>query len=136
MLRILLIDDNPDDRILVTRQLQQEFPQLEFTSPIDAKSLDKVLQVGSFDLAIVDYELGWSDGLTLLNAIKALYPDCPVIMCTDSGSEEVAVEGMKSGLSDYVLKRKPLHRLAIAVRDTLEKQKMRRNMLPLLRNCN
>ena len=126
MLRILLIDDNPDDRILVTRQLQQEFPHLEFTSPIDAKSLDKVLQVGNFDLAIVDYELGWSDGLTLLNAIKALYPDCPVIMCTDSGSEEVAVEGMKSGLSDYVLKRKPLHRLAIAVRDTLEKQKMRR----------
>ncbi|MBD1834129.1 response regulator [Cyanobacteria bacterium FACHB-472] len=126
MLRILLIDDNPDDRTLVTRQLQQEFPQLEFTSPIDAKSLDKVLQVGNFDLAIVDYELGWSNGLTLLNAIKALYPDCPVIMCTDSGSEEVAVEGMKSGLSDYVLKRKPLHRLAIAVRDTLEKQKMRR----------
>ena len=123
MLSILLIDDNPDDRLLVTRQLQQEFSQIEVISVIDATGLEEALLVGNFDLAIVDYQLRWSDGLTVLNVIKAKYPDCPVIMCTDSGSEEVAVLGMKSGLSDYVRKGK-LRRLAVSVRQSLEEQRI------------
>ncbi|NEU75760.1 response regulator [Hassallia byssoidea VB512170] len=125
MLRILLIDDNPDDRILATRELHAEFSEVEVTSIIDAKELDKALDICSFDLIITDYQLRWTDGLTVVNAIKAKYPDMPVIMFTDSGSEEVAVEGMKSGLSDYVLKGRPIRRLAIAVRETLEKQRIR-----------
>ncbi|MBD2776309.1 response regulator [Iningainema tapete] len=124
MLRILLIDDNPDDRLLVTRQLQQEFSQLEVCSVIDANSFEEVLDAGNFDAAIIDYQLRWNDGLTLLNAIKAKYPDCPVIMFTDTGSEEVAVAGMKSGLSDYVLKGKP-QRLSLALRQSLEQQRIR-----------
>lgn len=124
MLRILLIDDNPDDRLLVTRQLQQEFSPLEVSSVIDANSLEEVLDAGNFDAAIIDYQLRWNDGLTLLNAIKAKYPDCPVIMFTDTGSEEVAVAGMKSGLSDYVLKGK-LQRLSLALRQSLEQQRIR-----------
>ena len=46
-------------------------------------------------------------------------------MFTDSGSEEIAVEGMKAGLSDYVLKSHPT-RLAIAVQESLEKARLRR----------
>jgi PAS domain S-box-containing protein len=125
MLRILLIDDNPDDRILATRELQHEFSEIEITSIIDAKGLDEALEICSFDLIITDYQLRWTDGLTVVNAVKAKYPDMPVIMFTDSGSEEVAVEGMKSGLSDYVLKGRPIRRLAIAVRESLEKQRIR-----------
>ena len=125
MLRILLIDDNPDDRILATRELQHEFPEVEVTSIIDAKGLDEALKICSFDLIITDYQLRWTDGLTVVNAVKAKYPDMPVIMFTDSGSEEVAVQGMKSGLSDYVLKGRPIRRLAIAVRESLEKQRIR-----------
>jgi two-component sensor histidine kinase len=53
------------------------------------------------------------------------HPDIPVIMFTDSGSEEIAVEGMKAGLSDYVLKSHPT-RLAIAVQESIEKAAMRR----------
>ncbi len=125
MLRILLIDDNPDDRILATRELQHEFSEVEVTSIMNANGLDKALEVCIFDLIITDYQLGWTDGLTVLNAVKAKYPDMPVIMFSDSGSEEVAVAGMKSGLSDYVLKGRPIKRLAIAVRESLEKQRIR-----------
>jgi len=125
MLRILLIDDNPDDRILATRELQHEFSEIEITSIIDAKGLDAALEICRFDLIITDYQLRWTDGLTVVNAVKAKYPDMPVIMFTDSGSEEVAVQGMKSGLSDYVLKGRPIRRLAIAVRESLEKQRIR-----------
>ncbi|GAX40304.1 multi-sensor hybrid histidine kinase [Tolypothrix sp. NIES-4075] len=125
MLRILLIDDNPDDRILATRELHAEFSEVEVTSIIDAKGLDEALEICNFDLIITDYQLRWTDGLTVVNAVKAKYPDMPVIMFTDSGSEEVAVKGMKSGLSDYVLKGRPIRRLAIAVRESLEKQRIR-----------
>ncbi|NJR75257.1 MAG: PAS domain-containing protein [Scytonema sp. CRU_2_7] len=120
MLRILLIDDNFDDHLSITRQLEQEFSPIEVTS-INAKSFEEALTAGNFDIAITDYCLNWTDGLKVLETIKARYPKCPVIMYTDNGNEEVAVLGMKSGLSDYVLKGK-LWLLVIAIRESLEKQ--------------
>jgi len=125
MLRILLIDDNPNDRLLAIRDLQQEFPNLEVSSVINAKEFDQALFAGNFDLVITDYQIGWTNGLAVLNAVKARYPDCPIVMFTDSGSEEVAVEGLKAGLSDYVLKSQHFRRLAIAVRESLEKNRLR-----------
>ncbi len=125
MLHILLIDDNPNDRLLAIRELKQEFSDLTVSTVIDAQGFDQVLLTGNFDLAIVDYQLCWTDGITAFQAIKSRYPECPVVMFTDSGSEEVAVQGLKAGLSDYVLKSQHYRRLAIAVRDSLEKQRWR-----------
>jgi PAS domain S-box-containing protein len=124
MLRILLIDDNPSDRKLESRELQREFAQLEIQTAIDAAEFELALAAGAFDLVITDYQLHWSDGLAILDAVKAQDPDCPVIMFTDSGTEEVAVTAMKRGATDYVRKGKP-HRLAIAVREAIEKQSLR-----------
>ncbi|MCU0541371.1 MAG: response regulator [Oscillatoriaceae cyanobacterium Prado104] len=125
MLSILLIDDNPNDRLMIDRELKKAFAELEIRSVIDAKSLDKALEIGGFDLIITDYQLHWNDGLTVLKKIKACHPNCPVIMCTDSGSEEVAVAGMKAGLSDYVFKGRHFQRLVGAVRESLEKYQLR-----------
>jgi len=125
MLRILLIDSNPSDRQLESRELQREFAQIEIQTPINASEFEIALAAGTFDLAIVDYQLHWSDGLAILDAVKARYPDCPVIVFTDSGTEEVAVAAMKRGAIDYIRKGKP-HRLAIAVREAVEKQNLRR----------
>ena len=127
MLRILLIDDNPNDRLIATRELKQTFSDLEVQAIGDPKSLEQALAEGSFDAVVTDYRLLWSDGLKVLAAVKALYPECPVVMFTDSGSEEVAVAGMKSGLSDYVLKGRQIHRLSIAVRESLAKQKLQQD---------
>ena len=124
MLRILLIDDNPSDRKLESRELQREFAQIEIQTAIDAAEFELALAAGAFNLVITDYQLHWSDGLAILDAVKAQYPDCPVIMFTDSGTEEVAVTAMKRGVTDYVRKGKP-HRLAIAVREAVEKQSLR-----------
>ncbi|KAB8332060.1 response regulator [Scytonema tolypothrichoides VB-61278] len=121
MLRILLIDDNFDVHLSITRQLKQEFSPIEVTSIIHAKSFEEALAIGDFDIAITDYSLYWTNGLEVLKTIKARYPNCPVIMYTDSGNEEIAVLGMKSGLSDYVLKGR-LELLVIAIRESLEKQ--------------
>src|SRR5438309_4307490 len=103
-LRILLVDDNPDDRALAIRELRRDFDTLQTDQITDAKSFTLALDSGDYDLAITDYQLRWTDGLAVLRAIKARWSDCPVIMFTGTGSEEVAVEAMKAGLDDYVLK--------------------------------
>lgn len=122
----MLIDDNQADRILAIRHLKQVFPDVQIQEIFEPQQLAQVLDFGQFDLVITDYQLRWSDGLKVLNAVKSRYPDCPVIMFTSSGSEEVAVEGMKFGLSDYVLKGKRVNRLSIAVQESLKKAQLHR----------
>ena len=103
-LKCLLVDDNPDDRALATRSLQLEFPQMQAEFVTDMDEFMRRIEVGDLDLVITDYHLRWSDGLAILRMVKAALPECPVIMFTGTGSEEVAVEAMQAGLDDYVLK--------------------------------
>jgi len=127
-IRILLIDDNPDDRILVIRELEREFPGLRVEQVIDTPGFQGALEAGDFDLAITDYQLHWTDGLAVLRDVKERWPECPVIMFTATGTEEVAVEAMKIGLNDYILK-SPKHyaRLSAAVRLVLTAVEERRD---------
>ncbi|MFW6113752.1 MAG: PAS domain-containing protein [Actinomycetota bacterium] len=120
-LRILLIDDNPDDRILVIRELKRDFDELRVEQVIDMEDFEHALERFSYDLVITDYQLHWSNGLNVLQAVKEGWPRCPVIMFTATGTEEVAVEAMKNGLDDYILK-SPRHfsRLPVAVRKVLD----------------
>lgn len=122
MIHILLIDDLPSDRILTIRELEKEFPDLQITEVTDLTSLRQALTDGGFNLVITDYRLGWSDGISILRMIKAEYPGCPVIMFTNTGNEEVAVEAMKAGLDDYIIKSPRYYvRLPIAVRSALDR---------------
>jgi two-component sensor histidine kinase len=125
MKRVLLIDDNPADRDLLTRHLCRTFDAGECVEIFRRQDFEAALAQGGFDVVITDYQLRWADGLWILRQCLKSYPDIPVIMFTDSGSEEIAVEGMKAGLSDYVLKSHPT-RLVISVQESLEKARLRR----------
>src|ERR1041385_983575 len=103
-LKILLVDDNADDRALAARELSRSFLECEYRHVIDAGEFARALASGGWDLIVTDYQLRWGEGLSVLAAAKARAPDCPVIMFTGSGSEEIAVQAMKAGLDDYVLK--------------------------------
>jgi two-component system CheB/CheR fusion protein len=103
-LRLLLIDDNPDDRALVERELRMRIGALAVRHIADAAALDAALAEGAFDVAVTDYRLRWTLGTEVLRAIKSRYPDIPVVMFTGSGNEEVAVQAMKDGLDDYITK--------------------------------
>ncbi|MGQ4648303.1 response regulator [Lyngbya aestuarii] len=122
----LLIDDNPDDRALALRKLKQEFSAFQAIEISSGQELERELTCREFDLVITDYQLRWMDGLDVLRQVKTHAPDCPVVMFTGTGSEEVAVEAMKSGLDDYIIK-SPQHyaRLAVAVRAALERAAQR-----------
>lgn len=132
MLRVLLIDDNLDDRLLVVRQLNQEFEDIQIEQIIDQNSFDQALAANCFDIAITDYYLIWTTGLEVLKQLKAVCPDCPVIMFTNTATQENAVEAMKAGLDDYIVK-SPRHyiRLASAVKLALQRTEDRRKATQL-----
>ena len=120
---ILVIDDNPDDRALTVRALSIEFPFLNLKQIRTFEEFDVALAEGRFDLVITDYKVHWIDGLDVLRKVKDIRPDCPVIMFTGTGNEEIAVDAMKAGLDDYVIK-SPKHfvRLPAAVRSVIDRR--------------
>jgi signal transduction histidine kinase len=125
-LRILLLDDNPHDRELTLRELRKEFPTLKATEPLDDAEFKQALRTEDFDLVITDFNLKWSNGVDVVRAVKAARPQCPVIMFTATGTQEVAVDAMKAGLDDYVIKSvKHYIRLAVAVRSCLDRAEIR-----------
>ncbi len=124
---ILVIDDNPDDRALTVRALSLEFPFLNLKQIRSNEDFDAALKEGKFDLVITDFKVHWIDGLEVLDKVKAIKPDCPVIMFTGTGNEEIAVNAMKAGLDDYVIK-SPKHfvRLPAAVRSVVDRRVQRK----------
>ena len=124
--RLLLVDDNPDDRLLIRRALTREFAELEISEVGDPTSLARAIEAGPYDLVITDYGLGFTDGFALLESLKSQWPECPVILCTGTLSEEIAVEALRKGLDDYVLKDpRRFMRLPAAVRSAIDHVRQR-----------
>ena len=125
-LRVLVLDDNPHDRQLTLRELRKEFPDVEAIEPLDDGGFRDALERATFDIVVTDFNLKWANGVDIVRAVKVARPHCPVIMFTATGTQEVAVEAMKAGLDDYVIK-SPKHylRLAVAVRSCLDRAEIR-----------
>lgn len=119
-MKFLIVDNHQEDRERIKQVLQREFRGLEFLEVVRRGDFDEAIVRGGSDVVLTDYLLDWTDGLWILKTMKERFPDVPVIMVTDTGNEEIAVAGMKSGLSDYVLKRH-LYRLPVAVKESLDK---------------
>jgi two-component system, cell cycle sensor histidine kinase and response regulator CckA len=101
---ILIVDDNPGDRALVQRAVREVFPESVALTPRNEVEFQNALYGPQPLVAVTDYHICWIDGLQVLRRIKETWPDCPVVMFTGTGDEATAVEGMKCGLDDYVLK--------------------------------
>jgi len=127
LLRVIMVDDNPDDRLLVIRELRRQFEHVEVEQIPAPAEWKRALEHGHYDLLITDYDLRWTNGLIIFNQARERWPDLPVIMFTGTGSEEIAVEAMKAGLDDYIIK-KPEHfgRLSASARVVLEKRQQQR----------
>jgi two-component system, NtrC family, sensor kinase len=127
--RILLIDDNLTDCARIVDELRQEFLEADIRQISDAQSYAGVIEGGDFDVVLCDYHLPWTDGLTILRSVKARWPDVPVLMVTGSGNERIAIESIKAGLDDYIIKSPGhLERLPSAVRSALERLEQRHRL--------
>jgi signal transduction histidine kinase len=125
-LRLLIIDDNPDDRKLALRMLGRHFPGLEAVEVNDERSLGDAIASPPYDAVITDYSLGWTNGIAVLEELQRQYPNLPVIMFTMTGSEEICAEAMKKGLFDYILKKVEYYaRLPVAVRSAVDFAEMK-----------
>ena len=124
---ILLVDDNPDDRVLVRRVLKKAYPHSEVIEVGEPEGFESALSENAFDLVITDYRIRWTNGLEVLRRIREVDPAVGVIMYTGTGSEEIAVQGMKAGLDDYILKQPGrLDHLPEAVQAAIERSRERR----------
>ena len=101
----LVVDDDPGDIEILRRHLDEieewEVELLGFTAPESALA---ELAGREVDLIFVDYFLGAGTGLDVFRAIRKSGYQRPVIMLTGQGNEMVAVEAMKAGVSDYLVK--------------------------------
>ncbi len=122
-MKFLVVDDNINDANLAVRALSREFPDALYTVTTTEKDFESALNQDGYSLVLTDYYIGWTDGFNVFKNIKSRWPDMPVIMVTETGSEEIAVQAMKFGLSDYVLKRH-LDLLPAAVKENLKKVKV------------
>lgn len=133
---VLLIDDCPDDRSLVHHELRREIPGIQIDQISSLPELEARLATSGVDLVITDYQLRGANGLEVLRKVKAACPETPVIMFTGSGSEEVAVEAMKAGLDDYLLKSvRQQGRLAASVKLALKMRQNRRELREAETRC-
>lgn len=132
--RILIVDDNPQDRVLARRALASEFSDLSVIEVRKQEELDTALAQGQFDVVVTDYQLRWTDGLKVLAAVRAVDAAVPVVMFTNTGSEEVAASGLRMGLADYIIK-SPAHfgRLTHGVRTALNNADVQRRERDLIR---
>ena len=107
-MRVLVIDDDPGGRRLATRALGQDLPSAEIVEIGTETALATALRDPAVPaLAIMDYALTWSDGRAVFEGIRAAYPHCPVIVFTGVGDETLAVQLLKAGVADYVVKHGP-----------------------------
>jgi PAS domain S-box-containing protein len=123
-LRILILEDVPTDAELVERAVRDA--GIAFTSR-HVETRDAFLQQlkdFSPDLVLSDYSMPQFNGMEALELVKERYPSIPLIIVTGSMNEETAVECIKNGAADYVLKEN-LTRLGQAVNGAMEKKRLR-----------
>lgn len=101
---IALVEDNRFHAVLFQQAVRERYPEYSISVFATAKSFLQAFKTRNDDLIAVDFNLPDMDGLQLLSLIRAEKPDVPIILITGVGSEQTAVEAMKSGATDYIAK--------------------------------
>jgi PAS domain S-box-containing protein len=115
-----MIDDDLVTRKFAIGRLKQEFPEFQFREAGSVEEFQVALTEDEFDIIITDFQLPDGNGVEILRHVRHDLPELPVIMYTGTGSEEIAVKAMKSGLNDYVLKGPGSDRLSTSVKSVLQ----------------
>jgi DNA-binding NtrC family response regulator len=120
---ILIVEDEAKMRRLVELELGEE-GFLARSAP-DAEAGLQLLNKEKFDLVLTDFRLPGMSGLEFLEAAKRVNADLPVVVMTAYGTVESAVEAMKAGAADYVLKPFSLAELVLVIRKELDAHRLR-----------
>lgn len=124
-LRVLLVEDNPDDAELVLRALRRGGFDPSWERVQSEEELRAAVAGKAWDLILSDYVMPGFDGLRALRIVGELRIDVPFILVSGAIGDEAAVSAMKAGCADYVPKEN-LTRLAPAIRRELREAEVRR----------
>jgi PAS domain S-box-containing protein len=123
--QILHLEDEPADTELVHHALKKSGLDCRLHRVADRDGFVAALDRGGFDLILADYNLPSFDGLNALAAAHALRPEVPFLFLSGFLGEEVAIESLRQGATDYVFKHN-LKRLGSAVVRALQEFRQRR----------
>ncbi|GGI18140.1 EAL domain-containing protein [Oxalicibacterium faecigallinarum] len=124
MIKILFVEDTPHDVELASRELKRSGIQHE-TRRVDTEvDLRAALDEYGPDIVLSDFSMPHFDGLSALTVVKQTHPDTPFVFVSGRIGEELAIDSLKLGASDYVIKTN-LSRLASAVSRVLEQVEQR-----------
>lgn len=123
--RVLYVDDSRLDRELIRDALAQDAGEFALVEAATQREFEERLAADGFDLVLSDFNIRGFEGLQVIDAVRARSPTVPVVIVTGTGSEEVAVEAMKRGAADYVLKT-PSHiqRLTLTLNKVLDRKRL------------
>jgi PAS domain S-box-containing protein len=117
-IRILHLEDDDSDTLLIRSVLETEGIECQFLHARTREAFLAYLEGEEFDLIFADNELKSFDGVTALAMAREKRPDVPYLFVSGTIDEELAIETLKQGATDYVFKQR-LNRLAPAVRRAL-----------------
>jgi diguanylate cyclase (GGDEF)-like protein len=103
-LRLLMVEDNPDDAELVLRTIRKGGYKVEYHRVDNADALREQLNESNWEMVLSDYAMPNFNGLAALKIVKQHTPDIPFIIVSGTIGEEVAVEAMRKGAQDYLMK--------------------------------
>ncbi len=131
--KILLVEDNPTDALIVKKKLQRD-PAFNYETTHVVSGEDALLNLekSSYDIMLLDYNLPKKSGLDTLKEVKAKNIKMPVVMITGQGDEAVAANLIREGAFDYLPKREnyedsvPLmiKKTIVEFRSRLEKERL------------
>jgi len=124
-LKVLIVEDSEDDALLVIRELQHGGYEPDFEIVETAEAMRSALGNRTWDLVISDYSLPAFNALAALNLVIKSGLDLPFIIVSGTIGEETAVEAMRAGAHDYLMKGN-LARLSAAIERELRETWLRR----------
>jgi two-component system, cell cycle sensor histidine kinase and response regulator CckA len=124
-LRVLLIEDSEADADLIVHTIIRTYPSAHFDWAVSRKQFTELLAANEYDIVLADYRLPDWTGMEALRELRHLGRDIPLILITGELGDERAVECVKAGAADYLLKTGNLARLPLAVNRAIEEKRAR-----------
>ncbi len=121
---VLLLEDNSADVEILTTTLDRGGLECVFTVVETRAAFQSALETQSIDIVLSDYSLPAFNGLSAIELVIEQFPEVPCVLVSGILGEERAIEALKSGATDYVLKQR-LERLVPAVKRALRERKER-----------
>ncbi len=117
-MKILHLEDNPRDAALARDMITAEWPDCFISVVVARNDFVSLLKLGGYDLILSDYQLPGFNGLEALQLAREFAPDIPFIFFSGTLGEERAIDAVRSGAADYVVKDR-MQRLPVSVQRVL-----------------